>query len=229
MAGNVTLSITVPFGTCYENPETDWPLLVSLITANLAGSLSTVNTGSTTPAAGDRDKPWIRSNSDGTDDGQWVFYNGFWVQKHPMPVGAVIMFEGAEADIATFDGGESATITNITGPFWERVTEMNARSPIGPGTLPSGTVIAIGDNIGEEKHVQLITELVGHNHDIPYSASGDAGGAGAHILNLTPQLDNLHFTENTGKTPPDGMNVIQPSRGIWFLRRTARTYRRRNA
>lgn len=229
MAGNVTLSITVPVGTCYSNPSIDWPLMVSLITANLTGSLSTVNTGSVTPAAADRDKPWIRSNSDGTDDGQWTFYNGFWTQKHPDAVGLVAMFEGTETDIDTFDGGEVAVISNITGPFWEKIDEMDAKSPIGPGTLPSGTIINIGDDIGEESHIQTVGELVGHNHDISFSGQGGLAGDGGHILNGTPATTGVHFTENTGSTPPTGMNIIQPSHAIFFIRRTARLYRRRNA
>lgn len=233
MPGNVLLEITVPEGTCYESPAVDWPLLVSLITANLIGSLSTVNSGSSTPAAADRSKPWNRSNADGTDDGQWTFYNGFWVQKHPLPTGAVIMFEGDLADIDTFDDGEVGAITNITGPFWEEVTEMQARSPIHPGTLPSGTVINIGDDIGEEKHALTVAELPAHTH--PFDTTDGAqvlakvSSNKAGDINQTGSLD-YQFADDPQNTGGDqGHNTIGPSRAIFFIRRTERLYRRRNA
>lgn len=233
MPGNVELSVTVPEGTCYTSPAFDWPLLVSLITANLSGSLDTVNTGSSTPAAEDRDKPWVRTNSDGTDDGVWAYYNGYWVQKHPLPVGAVMMYEGAEADIDTFDGGEVGAVTNITGPFWETVDEMAARSPIHPGTLPSGTLINIGTDLGEEKHQLTVAELPAHTH--PFDTTNGAqvltkvtsGKSGD--INQTGSLDYsfANAPQNTGSDTAH--NTIHPVRSIWFIRRTARTYRRRVA
>lgn len=233
MPGNVELSITVPAGTCFTSPAVDWPLLVSLITANLVGSISTVNSGSTTPAAADRDKPWLRTNTDGTDDGMWVFYNGFWVQKHPLPAGAVMMYEGTAADIVTFDGGEAGAITNITGAFWEEVTQMQARSPIHPGTLASGTVVNIGDNIGEEKHQLTIPELPAHTHQFDTTNGAQVltkvSSNKVGDINQTGSLDYgfANAPQNTGGDVAH--NTIHPCRAIWFIRRTARLYRRRNA
>lgn len=233
MPGNVDLSIEVPSGTCYTAPSTDWPYLVSLITANLSGSLDTVNTGSATPDPSDRDKPWLRSNSDGSDDGIWSYYNGYWVQKHPIAVGAVLMWEGAEADIDAFDGGETAAITNITGPFWETVDEMAARSPIHPGTLASGTVVAIGADLGEERHLLTVAELPAHTH--PFDTTNGAQvltkvtSGKVNDINQTGSLDYAfaNAPQNTGGDTAH--NTIHPVRGIWFLRRTARIYRRRVA
>lgn len=233
MPGNVILSITVPDGTCYESPAVDWPLLVSLITANLTGSLSTVNSGSATPAAADRNKPWLRSNADGSDDGQWTFYGGFWVQKHPLPTGIITLFLGALADIDAFDGGESAVVTNLAGPFWSRATEFDARSPIGPGTLPSGTVISVLDNLGEEKHVLIASEL-------PVAAYQFDTTDGAQVLtkvnaNQVGSLNQTGSLDYGFAEPPEnigggnGHNTIGPSVGAWFIKRTARLYRRRNA
>lgn len=217
-----------PAGLCYSTLSNDIPVIAQYLRAVFSGS--EVNTGSSTPAAEDRTKPWLRSNSDGTDDGVWTFYNGFWVQKHPMAVGSVIMYEGASTTIETFDGGEAGAITNITGPFWEEVTEMRARSPFHPGTLPSGTIVNVGDNIGEEQHVMTLAELIEHSHVIKSFSSGAIDGDGGHILNEPdPGVDVDHSTEPEGDSPPDGINVIHPSRGIFLIRRTARLYRRRNA
>lgn len=215
----------VPVGLCYTTLSADIPVIASYLRALFSGG--EINTGSSTPAAEDRGKPWYRTNSDGTDDGWWTFYGGFWIQKHPAFTGTVIMYEGALGDLPTLDGGEAAAVTNITGPFWEEVTEIRARSPIHPGTLPSGTIIAVGDDIGEEEHVMEITELIEHRHDIPYSGQGGLSGDGAHILNGTPVHTGDHFTSNTGSATPEGMNVIHPVHGIYFIRRTARLYRRR--
>ena len=233
MPGNVELSITVPAETCYSTPEIDWPLLVSYITANLSGSLNTINSGSATPSASDRDKPWIRANTDGTDDGVWQFYNGYWVQKHPDFVGKVVMYEGALADIPTLDGGESAAVTNITGPFWEEVTEMQARSPMHPGTLPSGTVVNIGDDIGEEKHQLTIAELAAHTHEFSTEDEQQVlvkqGTDRVGSINQTGSLDYA-FADTPQNTGGDtAHNTIHPVRGIFFIRRTARLYRRRVA
>lgn len=216
----------LPDGLCYTNPSDDLPIFVQYLRALFSGN--EINIGSSTPAAADRTKPWIRINSDGTDDGVWQFFGGYWIQKHPMAQGMVICYEGTLTDLPTFDGGESAAVTNISGPFWEEVTAMQARSPIHPGTLTSGTVINVGDNIGEEKHIMTATELISHTHVIKTFSAGSIDGDGGHILNEPdPASDVDHTTEATGSDPPDGMNNIQPSRGIYFIRRTARLYRRR--
>src|SRR6185503_15276765 len=114
----------VPDDLCFDNWSAAIPIMAQYLFARFTGN--EINTGSSTPAAADRTKPWIRANSDGTDDGVWQFYNGFWIQKHPLPQGAIIMWEGAIAAIDAYDGGETAAVTNITGPFWERMTEMDA-------------------------------------------------------------------------------------------------------
>jgi hypothetical protein len=217
-----------PAGLCYTTLTNDIPLIAQYLRAVFSGS--EINTGSSTPTAENRTKPWIRTNSDGTDDGIWEFYNGFWIQKHPLAAGSVILYEGASTTIDAFDGGETAAITNITGPFWEAVTAMAARSPIHPGTLASGTIINVGDNLGEEKHVMTLAELIEHSHVIKTFSAGATGGDGGHILNEPdPASDVDHTTEPEGDSPPDGMNVIHPVRGIFFIRRTARLYRRRAA
>jgi len=220
------MALTVPSGLCYSNPQTDLPIFASLLRAIFSGS--EWNIGNTTPDPSSRTKPWYRTNSDGTDDGVWTFYGGFWVQKHPLPVGFVGMWEGDPSNLDAFDGGETAAVSILTGPFWEVVSAMAARSPMHPGTLPSGTVINVGDNAGEEKHVQTIAELPVHHHIVHSFSAGATGGDGGDILNEPdPGSDHDHDTTDTGNG--DGFNVIHPVRGILFIRRTARTMRRRNA
>lgn len=218
----------VPPGLCFDNWSDAIPIMAQYLFARFEGN--EWNTGSSTPAAEDRSKPWARTNSDGTPDGVWFYSGGFWLQKHEMPSGLVAMYEGAATDIETFDGGEAGAITTLTGAFWEPVTQMAARSPIHPGTLPGGTVINIGDNIGQEEIVMTLGNLIEHSHDIKTWSSGATGGDGGKILNEPdPGTESLVPSEVEGTSPPDAMNVIHPSRGIWFIRRTGRLYRRRVA
>lgn len=223
----------VPEGLCYTNPTYDLQNIIApYLRARFSGS--EINTGSSTPAAADRTKPWIRTNSDGTDDGTWSFYAGYWVQKHPMAVGAIILWEGALTDIDAFDGGETAAVTNISGPFWERATGFDARSPMGPGTLPiSSTVVNVGDAFGEERHTQVIAEIGTHRHEYSTADSQQVlvrqttGKVGD--INQTGSLDYAYSDQmdTTGSSTP--FNVVHPVRICCFLRRTARLYRRRVA
>lgn len=221
----------IPAGLCYSTPQADYPVLASFLRAIFNGN--EINFGSSTPAPADRTKPWVRVNPDGTDDGTWVFYNGYWVQKHPLATGLIMLWEGAQTDIATLDGGESAAITNITGPFWEEVTEMAAKSPMHPGTLPAGDVIAIGANFGEDRHTQSIAEIATHDHPATPSSGGRMIATGITpddgTINRTGSLSykEVTTTGQSGSSTP--FNVVHPVRGIWFLRRTGRLYRRRNA
>lgn len=234
MPGNVIISIDVPEGYCYESPQADWPYLVSLLTANLSGSLSPVNSGSSTPSAANRDRPWLRSNSDGSDDGQWTFYGGFWVQKHPIPQGFVMFAPTGTtaAQIDALDGGETAAVSNMTGPFWEIVTELAARSPMGPGTLPSGTIVNSGDSLGEEKHQLTLAELPEANTTL---SSEDGQQILAQVTSNAVSTINRTGSLDYGFADPpaiggsdDPHNTVHPVYAIYAIRRTARLYRRRN-
>lgn len=234
MPGNVINSIDVPEGTCYSTPETDWPLMVSLMTSNLSGSLSTVNSGSSTPSAANRDKPWLRTNADGSDDGQWTFYKGFWVQKHPIAQGFIMYAPvgTAQAAIDALDGGETAAITDITGPFWSIVTELSAKSPISPGTLPSGTVINAGDSLGEEKHQLTQAELPSAN---TVFSTDDGQQVLAQVTSNAEATINRTGSLDYGFADPPSLggsdtphNTIHPVYALFAVQRTARIYRRRN-
>lgn len=225
----------VPDGLCYTNPSYDLPNLIApYLRAVFSGN--EVNTGSSTPAAADRGKPWIRTNSDGSDDGVWVFYNGYWVQKHPDFVGKIVFapIGTPAASIDALDGGETAAITAITGPFWEIVTELAAKSIIGPGTLPSGTVISVGDNIGEEKHTLTVDEMPAHTHEFATTDSQHVlvqttAAAKISDINRTGSLDYKYADplQNTGGDDPH--NTIHPCYALYAIKRTARLYRRRVA
>lgn len=138
------------------------------------------------------------------------------------------MYEGSQASIETYDGGEAGTVTATTGPMWERVTQLDARFPIGPGTLPSGTAVAVTNTGGEEKHTLVENELP--NIEIQSRQRVDLvdGGNSAALL--------LHATVGTQVTVDEfggdangntvAHNTLPLYYAIFFIRRTGRLYYR---
>lgn len=228
--GNVAITTSDPSSTfCFRSFEQDWPYLVSLLDGNFEGN--EINFGSTTPLAEDRDKPLFPTNADGTPrSAEWYSYSsGSWLARHPLPPGIIMLWDGAEANIPTLDGGEVATITASTGPMWEKVSAMNARFPIGPGTLPSGLVVPVGGSGGSEEVTLDLENIPLHDHGIPNKKL-------VHQVTPNGQLQQTagnDFTTSTfraegGKT--DGTtkphNNIPPFYGIFAIKRTARLYYR---
>lgn len=219
---------SVPASYCAGSLPETWAFLVGLLSAELAGANSTFNFGPTTPAPDDQDKPWFRTNTDGTPDRLYVYSSGAWISKHPIPAGAVWLYEGLEASIETFDGGEAGVVTATTGPMWEKVDEMDGRFPIGPGTVGS-TVIGVGDTGGTHEHTLTTENIPAHTHSITgrgYTGTG----------NLTPLqilIDDDYSTTETQKSTgsyggqADGttkvVSHLNPYRGMFFIRKTART------
>lgn len=209
-----------------------WQELVALLAVVLAaGSNFTVS--ATEPGPTERSNPWIKLNSDGTPDDLYIYAGGVWIAKHRMAVGSVIMYEGSLGSIDTFDGGEVGAVSATTGPFWERVTQMDARFPIGPGTLPSTLVLAVGDQDGEEDHALALTEITPHTHGVEGSGFNDGSLQPTRRIVIDDEhLNNSNnsVTESAGGTGSPAAvvahNNMPPYNAIWFIRRTARVYRR---
>lgn len=221
----------VPASFCHRDWPTTWPLLVGLLHAQFAEELNTVNVGNTTPSSENRDKPWFRLNADGTPDGWYAYANGNWLRRYTGPdPGAIIMWDGAAAGIDTLDGGEVGAATLTTGPFWERVTSMDAKFPIGVGTLPtSGTVLAVGDTGGAEKVTLALDQIPSHDHGIPNKklihqtlSAGVLHQQGGNDLSIsTFQADG--GDSNDATVAHDNLPQF---RAIFFIRRTIRLYHR---
>lgn len=225
-------SSTVPADKECIISNANWQDLVGLLTVTLADG-SKINIGNTEPAPADRGWPWFRLESDGTPDRVYIYANGQWLSRHPDFVGKVVMWEGDIANIATLDGGEAGAVSTTSGPFWERVTEMDARFPIGPGTLPSTTVVAVGDQGGEEKHSLTVAELAPHTHPVEGSGFQDGATPSARKIIIDDEHNssaNNSVTESTGGsgTPAAVVphNTMPPYNAIWFIRRTQRIFYR---
>lgn len=233
MGQPVTLSTaSVPAGYCGGSVQEVWPYLVALLTAELAGSNYTFNFGPTTPAPDDQDKPWFRTDSDGNPDRLYVFSDGVWLAKHPIPAGAVWMYEGLEADIETFDDGEAGTITATTGPMWEKVSAANGRFPVGPGTIGT-TSIGVGGTGGTHEHTLTLDNIPPHTHGItgrPYTGTGNLTPAKPIVDDDYGSSDLTSSTDSAGGTgtpaAAQAINTLPPYFGIWFIRKTARTHYR---
>lgn len=226
---------TLPPGFCH----TSWPLtfstFASLLSAELSGNLNTMNFGSSTPTPENQDKPWFRLTTNGAPDKWYVYYNGFWVAKHALPSGVITLWDGLEASIVTLDGGETGAVTELSGPFWERVTEFDARFPLGVGTLASGTAVAVGATGGAETVTLTNEQMPRHRHSIEtrqYQPSGNPNNsAGNRILtnnDFNTAAVQFHTTFTGGDE--EGENASQtnmpPYRGCFFLKRTGRLFHR---
>lgn len=225
---NVTISTAnLPEGTCPAWLIPLWPTLVSNLSANLNGSLNVFNYGSSTPAPADQDKPWIRLDSSGRPDRWYVYSGGNWIAQHPTPAGVIVLWEGDISTIDTFDGGEAGAITAVTGPMWEHVTELQAKFPIGVGTLPtSATVLAVGSTGGEENHILTETEMPKHTHEIGLGAAADFGSGSSTLRNVKPIADAT-TTVDTGEAGGDtAHNNMPPFFALHFIRKTARGWYR---
>ncbi len=234
--GNVNITTAnVPAGYCAGNLPELWTFLVSLLEADLAGSLNTFNDGTTTPSPDDQDKPWFRAAADGLPDAWSRFVGGAWVSKHPMAPGLINLYLGTEASIDTLDGGEVGAVTATTGPMWEKVSAFDARFPVGVGTFPSTTAVLVSGTGGEEKHTLIRTELP----DIKLSTDSiirnnvqDGGTANCYGPDTTVgafvEDDPLMTEELSGDTDStnNAHNNLPPYIGVFFIRRTNRTHYR---
>lgn len=212
---------TVPAGICPSTIQE----LVNVISAYtigvLPGTYSTFVLGNSTPAAEDQNKPWIRTNVDGTFEAIYTFGNGQWTSPHPDFVGKIVLWGGDASTIDTLDGGSAGAVTSTTGPFWELLTAAIGRTAVHPD--PGGTVLpvnapVVGATFGEEQHTQTVDELVAHTHtgrSDPGTAIETTTGAGGTTV--------ASVTGSTGGGLP--FNICQPSIALYYIRRTGRIYR----
>lgn len=228
MPGNVLISSSaLPVGFCSPFTNADWQFLVSLLSGTADVSVN-VHIGEAAPT--DLTKAWLKTIS-GVPDRFYYFASGVWLSKHPFPVGFTVLAPAGTdlADIDTLDGGEAGAVTAFSGPMWEEDTDFRAMFPIGPGTLPSGTVINEGATGGEEKHALTLPEIPPHHHVLLVSMSNVGGGSDAQRLrpNAT-QADSDANSANEGGDATTGLvvphNTIPPYRARFFIKRTGRTH-----
>lgn len=246
MATNLQIkSDPVPSSFCPIN-NADWTFLVGLLYAVQNGDPS-INFGNSTPAPDFRDRPWVRTNSDGTFDGVYTFANGLWVRPHPDFVGKIVMYDGDVANITSLDGGTADPITTTTGAFWAKIDAADGKFPIQPGTMPSGAVIGAQATGGEELHTLVGQEIPKHTHPMfadefvnPWKAISGSdpqvakecnydglGAPSTYFMagsSIEATLGNpaSYGGANDGSTTPH--NNLPPYYGAYLIKRTARQY-----
>lgn len=233
MATEVTLVAgSIPVGFCFSTYQDLLNQFVSKITASISGTTNNFNYGSTTPNADQRDRPWHRTDAAFTPDRvyTWSTAAAAWVAPHAVPPGVVWLYTGDIALLDTFDGGEPGAATTFTGVMWEKLSAINGRVPIGPGTMDQSTVVAIAGTGGTEKVALTTANLASHQHDIKgYSYSQPT-------LDLSPTkiiIDDDYLTglgEKTRQTELAGSGTahenMPPYYGVWFIKKSIRTHYR---
>lgn len=238
-----------PNGYCYPGDPNDFAndlLNSTIVTFNTSTANLFYNFGDTIPSVDNRIYPWYRTGASGADG--WYYWSvalGYWVQPHPVPVSSDErrLYVGSEASLLTYDGGANEVVGNATGPFWEVDHDFDFRFPLGPGTSPDATVVAVGGTGGEENHALTEAELAEHSHILANSTAVELPpnplGVGDYIttegvarvgsdykysLEPSPNDPDVGLVGLTGSG--DGHNTMPPYRGVFFIKRTARIYRR---
>lgn len=220
----------LPAGFCALT-DAQWQTLLSLVSTSITDTSGFLNVGISPPEPDMRQYPWFKLGADGSPDKVYYYWSGLWLSRNPMPPGAIIMYGGTVGSIDTFDGGENppATATVTSGPMWQRYAAMDARFPLGIGTLPGGTVVNVGDEAGEETHVLTKGEMPTHSHyymtdqgdiELMQFKSGDHEITSGHSWLAT----RSNKTQESGNSAAH--TNMPPYSGILFIQRTARLFYR---
>jgi hypothetical protein len=192
-------------------------------------SSTTVNYGSTAPTGAYISFPWIRTNPvTGIFDRVYNYVNGMWLSPHPIPPDSeaggqyfITMWSGTPAALLLYQGGTADPVTAYTGAFWEVYAAMAAKIPIGVGTLiDTGTVLALGDTGGEERHTLIEAELptltLEQGPILRLTYTGPFDVLGGTTCTSTPAPYTI------GSDTPH--NNMPPYKAIYFIKRTLRKY-----
>lgn len=194
-----------------------------------------------TPAVEDRGKLWHKrtGSPDGAPSGRlYAYYGGAWVSPNPVAASSDErrVFVGSEADVWSYDGGDGTdpTVTPPTdaaGAMWEVDHDFDFRFPLGAGTSPKPTTVAVGDTGGSEEVTLTKDQLGGHTHTGTLTGGPNLGAAGGTSGVDEGNGDREPITEKYSWTvdiDPAGNNDphsnMPPFLSVFFIRRTARVY-----
>lgn len=243
MATEVTLTPgTLPVGYCMSTLQDLLETFVANITASFSGVSASFNYGPTIPNADQRDRPWHRTDANFNFDKTYTWSTQYSLWLSPvapeMETGALIWasvayvntYGGGEAPLAPAVGVDADGTTVTAGPMWVPYTAMDNRSPMAPGTWPSGAVLALNGTAGEERHTLLASELPPHTHE----KSRDHVVADEGVTSNPVRLYSGHHyngADNPQGTPDGGptntpLNVTHQVLGTNCFRKTRRRWYR---
>jgi microcystin-dependent protein len=220
-------------------------------TLNTDAGNSFFNFGDTLPDAANRIFPWLRTVG-GYPDDWYIFVNGAWVSEYKRAPAESVggfglrhAYTGTEASLLTFDGGENAPVGPATGPFWEVDHVFDGRIPVGPGALPSTATVALGDVAGDDRSQLAGNNVPSHFHEVSLTESSGVpstaalGGFGVGTGATGSSSSDLQWRASATSTlvgytrPNTALSSIttpftnmQPYVGAFWIKRTARIYKR---
>lgn len=230
----VLLASPPPTGTCYPSEYNQvFVDVANYVRGILSGTTSFIIQGATEPDPADRDKLWAKD--DGFIYGFNLYGQGKWVSKYWPPAGANgfrMWWDGSEADLNTFDGGDGGIVTATGGTFWVRDTNYDGKFSLQAGTLqPSATVVAIGATGGVDQVGLTAAQNGAHFHNIQLT------GFRTNLESLTAQwfappngsVPVTNPATGTVSTDPDGNGDphtnVPPYRAGFWAKRSARIWR----
>lgn len=207
------------------------------------GDLTGIIISDTAPDPEDRDKAWIKLTAAGGPPAlsmPYVWYNGAWVARHLSPAGGNErrIWTGTTVELQSYDGGDTGAVSEASGPMWEVDTAFDFRFPLGAGTSPDSTVVAVNATGGAEDITLTEAQLPAHSHVLANSdttgttvlsagqfvtQAGDVGsGNRQYALTGNSTTPSVGQTGDTGSD--EAHSNMPPYIGVYFIKRTARVY-----
>lgn len=176
MANELTLPITpgqLPQGFCPSTEQERLNTYANVSYVTFPSTFSGVILSQSKPT--DTTKAWGQLDQYGRFLRLYNYANGLWVSLHPGASGLTQWWFNDLPNLNTFDGGDANPISDTSGPMWQQAKNKDgvtiaAKFPIAAGTLPSTTVLNVGDTGGEEKHILTQAELP--NYELPVRCGG---------------------------------------------------------
>lgn len=144
-----------PIGYCPATQQQFADDIAAALEVFFPGEFALTIKSSSQPTVEQRSMTWNKVDaSTGQSVGyfEWNIVVGQWTKNH-WPGGVIPTYErrvfvGTLTQLETYDGGESGTVSQSTGPFWQRDTAFSDLWPLGVGTLIAAplTTLAVFDD-----------------------------------------------------------------------------------
>jgi hypothetical protein len=204
----------LPQGFCAPDYQTLLNAFSAVQFVNL-NTISGIIVSSTPPA--DHSQAWLQLDSSGRPVRLYFFAQGAWLSLHPDFPGKMVLYNQVLPDFTIFDGGDSNTISAVSGAMWQLAATtldgsgtqvLQAAFPVGVGTFAVSGAVGVGaanvtttGQLGEDRHVINTNEMAPHTHWIANTDFADTAtatdlsgttqmnqGAGGHSTDLDYKL-----------------------------------------
>lgn len=190
----------LPSGFCPPDYQSMLNGFSSVQTVIFPATFTGITVSATKPT--DQTQAWLQLDSFGRPVRIYYFAAGAWLSQHPLPPGFTMLWTTALPTFTSFDGGDANPLSAISGPMWEEVTAFRARFPLGPGTLPSGTVVAVGATGGTEDVTLTAQNIPGPDVNVWV---GSSDGSASGIREALQTVNNPHGGTSAAYQSSDGV------------------------